>query len=217
MKPIHIHLQKAIRNLEKLGVDLSVQGNKPKQSKTRVAEFAKRSKTIPLQLMRYVPYLQGIMEQLVENKLDDEKYPYTSPPPASSSDASAAKSSGKSARKTKAGDWKSAGKNEKDEAKDGGGFDEDSRPLFIVFVLGGITYSEIRSAYEIAKQKNVKLIVGSTNILIPADYIRQLADLSGAQFRQAVRAPAADGSLQDIDSDLEGDEIEEEGCKISLS
>jgi len=198
-----------------------VQGSKPKQSKARLAEFAKRTTTIPLQLMRYVPYLQGVMEQLVENKLDDEKYPYTSPPPASGGDAPTGKASGKSARKAKAGDWKSGGKNEKDEAKDGG-FDEDSRPLFVVFVLGGITLSELRSAYEIAEQKNAKLVVGSTNTLVPGDYIRELSDLSAAHFRQALRAPPADGSQQVIDSDLEGDDNEEvdedelDDAKISL-
>ena len=76
------------------------------------------------------------------------------------------------------------------------GASEDIRPRFIVFVLGGITFSEMRSAYEIAEQRGVNLYIGSTNTLTPTEYIQDLSNLPPADFERAVAAstPAASSS-----------------------
>jgi len=54
---------------------------------------------------------------------------------------------------------------------------EDNRPRSIVFVLGGITYSEIRSAYEVARECKANLFVGSSSTMTAAKFIRGLADV----------------------------------------
>ena len=41
----------------------------------------------------------------------------------------------------------------------------DNGPKFIVFVAGGATYSEIRSAYEIGKDLGCQLIIGTISVL----------------------------------------------------
>lgn len=54
----------------------------------------------------------------------------------------------------------------------------------IVFVIGGATYSEIRSVYEIAEAYNRDVFIGTTELLRPAAFIEQLGGL-----KQPVPAP----------------------------
>jgi syntaxin-binding protein 1 len=170
LKSIDVRLQRAIRNLGNLGVNVAqVKGASAKHSKERLAEFALRNKTIPLALMRYLPYLSSPVAQLVANTLDEEEWPYVSPPPppmdgmspAGGSSSSAPPAKGTSDRKKKtpaaARDWRSAAPKEEEKKK----LEDDKRQRFIVFVLGGITFAEMRSIYELAEQKNVNLIIGT--------------------------------------------------------
>ena len=49
----------------------------------------------------------------------------------------------------------------------------------IVFILGGITYTECRVAYEVAASyKTCDIIVGGSKILTPNDFINDLKDLN---------------------------------------
>lgn len=201
MKDVHADLQKAIRNLEKLGVDLTSinNNNKSKHSKERLAEFAKRNKTIPLALMRYLPSLHATLENLVTGDLDEEAFPYTSPPPAADRKSMANKSSAaKSARRK--GDWKSSGK-DTTENKEG---DEDSRPRLIIFVLGGLTFSEMRSAYEIAEQRKANLYIGSTSTLTSKQYIRDLSQLKRVAFRETLKQ-ASTASVEELDNESDSE------------
>lgn len=54
----------------------------------------------------------------------------------------------------------------------------------IVFVIGGASYSEIRSAYEIGESYNRDVFIGSTEILRPNSFIDHLGHL-----RQPVPPP----------------------------
>ena len=54
-----------------------------------------------------------------------------------------------------------------------------------MFGLGGTTYSEIRSVYEVAQAKNKEIIIGTTNILTPDSFInvlKNLRSLVGVRF-----------------------------------
>lgn len=51
----------------------------------------------------------------------------------------------------------------------------EQRQRIIVFIAGGATYSESRSCYEIAQKFNRDVILGSTDMLTPASFIRELS------------------------------------------
>lgn len=46
-----------------------------------------------------------------------------------------------------------------------------------MFVIGGATYSEIRSVYEIAELYNRDVFIGTTELLRPASFIEHLGNL----------------------------------------
>lgn len=196
MKAVDMDLQGAIRNLDNMGVDLSNSEKKTKKlSKERTEELKQRAKENELNLMRYLPAMHSTIEQLVTGQLKEELFPYTSPPPPGSGPAAAAAASSSSARKgvsarKKAGgaDWKNGGDSaaSSSSAAAAPSLDEDVRPRFIVFVLGGMTFSEMRSCYEIAEKHNVNLLMGSTATLTPTEYIEDLSALSHDAFKQAI-------------------------------
>eukprot|EP00920_Eleutheroschizon_duboscqi_P017434 GHVT01041636.1.p1 GENE.GHVT01041636.1~~GHVT01041636.1.p1 ORF type:complete len:103 (+),score=15.49 GHVT01041636.1:405-713(+) len=62
---------------------------------------------------------------------------------------------------------------------------EGGRRCVVVFVAGGITFSEMRSAYEIcAEFKDVDVYIGGTSILTPRNVIRMF-QLQGEADEQA--------------------------------
>lgn len=47
----------------------------------------------------------------------------------------------------------------------------------ILFVAGGITYSEMRVAYELSEHFNREVIVGGSEILLPKPYVEAIRSL----------------------------------------
>jgi syntaxin-binding protein 1 len=175
MQGISLRLQKAIRNLEKLGVDLSVQitKNKARHSKARLAEFEKRNKTIPLALMRFVPFLHSVFSNLVTNQLSDDEFPYISPPPEGVATSSRG-STVSTAKKGTRSNWR--GKKKETETKEETP-ESDTRSRYFCFIAGGMTFSELRSAYEVVEQNSANFFLGSTSTITSKDFIRGLAEL----------------------------------------
>lgn len=175
MAKIDTDLHRCVSNLDKLGVDISSRKT-AKHSKARLAEFSKRNQVITLALMRYVPFIHQHIMELVSNSLSESEFPCLNAPAGAG--AGKRKPKGKAARMHM---WRKAGgKGKEDENK------EDTRPLITVFVLGGITFAELRSMYEIGEAQNANIICGGANILKPAEFVRMIADLPEKKFVRAV-------------------------------
>ncbi|XP_037559577.1 protein ROP-like isoform X1 [Dermacentor silvarum] len=116
------------------------------------------------QMSRWTPVLKDIMEDAIEDKLDVKHFPYLSggrvPPTGYGRSAPTSQ---------RYGHWH----------KDKNTPNVKNVPRLIVFVIGGMTYSEMRCAYEVTKEvKNWEVIIGSDHILTPEGFLSDLRDLS---------------------------------------
>ncbi|KAJ2765808.1 syntaxin binding protein 1 [Coemansia nantahalensis] len=55
---------------------------------------------------------------------------------------------------------------------------QQQRGRIILFIVGGATFSEIRAAEEVARKHGREVIVGSTHIIEPEDYLYEISTLS---------------------------------------
>ncbi|KAM6262625.1 syntaxin-binding protein 3 isoform 2-T3 [Porphyrio hochstetteri] len=118
-----------------------------------------RSSEETFQLSRWTPVIKDVMEDAIENKLDSKDWPYCSqcPPTWNGSGAVSAR------QKPKA----SYQEERKRSAR------------LIVFVIGGVTYSEMRCAYEVSQAcKSCEVVIGSTHILTPKRLLDEVKSLS---------------------------------------
>jgi hypothetical protein len=107
---------------------------------------------------RYKPPLKAILEQLMAEKLSKDDYPYTVEPPSTQTGGGSLRSKGLQTGAKKTG------------AK------------IITFVAGGLSYSELRSCYELTSEntKNPKkymLTIGGSSIISPKTYLDSFSGL----------------------------------------
>ncbi|EFA83765.1 Sec1-like family protein [Heterostelium album PN500] len=159
--------QASISNLFFLGVTL-MKGAKGKQ-KTQVTKQRKQDEgNNPYEVSRYVPLLKDIAENLVNNTLPDSDFPYVKEKPTVSSNnqpTSKVSLKGKSNQPR----WADPAA-QKEEIKYSG-------PKLILFVLGGMSYSEMRSIYELAAYYKRNIYIGSNAILLPNEYTNDVKSL----------------------------------------
>ncbi|XP_068808281.1 syntaxin-binding protein 3 isoform X1 [Struthio camelus] len=153
-----------IRNWEYLGVPVLASSASQQRKQPR----RDRSSEETFQLSRWIPVMKDIMEDAIENKLDSKEWPYCSecPPTWNGSGAVSARQKPKASYQ--------------DERK--------SSARLIIFVIGGITYSEMRSAYEVSQAyKSCEVIIGSTHLLTPKRLLDEVKSLSKPKDMVCIR------------------------------
>ncbi|XP_003705172.1 syntaxin-binding protein Rop isoform X1 [Megachile rotundata] len=150
--------KQTIVNMANLGINIVVDGgNRRKlytvQRKERITEQT-------YQMSRWTPVMKDIMEDAIEDKLDSKHFPFL---------AGRAASSGYHAPTSlRYGHWH----------KDKGSQTIKNVPRLIVFVVGGVCFSEIRCAYEVTNAlKNWEVIIGSSHIITPKSFLDDLSKL----------------------------------------
>jgi len=216
MKGVHKKLQQAVINLTRFGIEIQAkekgESGKTRISEERTKEFIERNNSIKLTLMRYVPLLKSILVSLLKGDLSDEHYPYMSPPPPSDlKDNEPTKRSGDKPRPTarRHADWRKDNKVTEEK--------EDTRPLLIVFILGGVTFSETRTLYELADHQGANLIIGSCNTITPAEFVRCLCGLKAKPFKKYLTTSENFSRLPSSDDDEDQEDKEYTDMKKNMT
>jgi len=160
-----------IQNLERLGVSLEqAEVSKISTMKSMFRPTARRATAhdndSEYASSRYVCNLKLVLEELANDQLSMETYPSILPMPAGGGGgvASVRKKTG-SAR---------TGHSRFKKADKGTSF-AGSRQ--IVFMIGGLCYSELRAVHETTKKCEKEIVVGSTNLINPEDFIENVMSL----------------------------------------
>ncbi|XP_014608466.1 protein ROP isoform X2 [Polistes fuscatus] len=149
--------KQTIVNMANLGINVVVDGNRKKlytvQRKERITEQT-------YQMSRWTPVIKDIMEDSIEDKLESKHFPFL---------ASRAANTGYHAPSSvRYGHWH----------KDKGQQTIKNVPRLIVFIVGGVCFSEIRCAYEVTNAlKNWEVIIGSSHIITPKSFLNDLSKL----------------------------------------
>merc|ERR1712172_388697 len=146
-----------IRNMANMGVNVVVDGNRRKiwqmKRKERVSEQT-------YQMSRWTPQLKDIVEDAIEDKLDNNHFPFLS-----GQRQSVGRTAPTSARY---GQW------HKDKKEP----QSKNVPRIIAFVVGGCCLSELRAAYEVTNdKKNWEIIMGGSHLLTPEEFLEGMKDL----------------------------------------
>jgi syntaxin-binding protein 1 len=199
-----------IENLKWLGVQL----NKSMTIANKISNLFdalknKKKQDVEYHLSRYVPKLKDIAEQMLEEKLSLQDYPYIKEP--SSTFKLAKPKEGKKDSKDKGGEdlsassskstskgpsWDRLGSSSKESSSSSKSDKDRNKTKLILFVIGGMTYPEMRAAYDLDKDYKLDVIIGSTSILTPQRYLQKLGNLRGEKTRGR-RAADSDDELSD--------------------
>lgn len=164
-----------IDNLRHLGVQVLHDDKGYKKLPKR----KERDTTASYVLSRYTPYVKDVMEYAIEGKLSKDGFPFANEEDANAktvattSQAHAAEMV-VSARTAKPG-WADKAR-EKFPGRDSAPKIDPraAGPPLIVFYLGGLTYSEMRCAYETTHATRRLVLIGGTSIITPERFLEKL-------------------------------------------
>jgi len=141
----------AIRNLASLGVNVVLEpGHTPSW------KLKRKTRSSQYNTSRWTPIMKDIIEQAMEDRLDTNHFPFlrSGQIPCNTSSA------------RQYGQWgRSQGR---------------GKPRLLVFVVGGVCHSEMRTAYELTQEKpDWEVVVGGSHVLNPDGFLKNLACIGG--------------------------------------
>ncbi|XP_077695037.1 syntaxin-binding protein 2-like [Eretmochelys imbricata] len=151
-----------INNLQFLGISLTPgSGQLRPERKVRLESS--------YQLSRWTPMLKDIMEDIIEDKLDKNLWPFLSDPVPTTSSQAAVSARFRHWHKNKpAAEYRMG-------------------PRLIIYVLGGVSMSEMRCAYKVtpAIKGKWEVVIGSSHILTPKRFLDDIQSLNQLDSEEA--------------------------------
>jgi hypothetical protein len=151
--------------LKHFGFDIAKLKDKKKKSFLELLGVGKKPERAQYELSRYICPLKSLLQELCHNRLSTEAFPYLHPHEALSAPEGVKKTAS-----LMPSAWESDTGNNNNAAPEG-------REM-LVFVLGGMSYSECRAAYEVGQEQSRTVFVGSTAVCQPQEFVRQLQHLA---------------------------------------
>lgn len=164
--------EKALLNLFYLGVTLS-KGTKASAKKKNNKKSNKNEDMNDYSVTsRFAPVVKRVAEEFVEGTLSEEEFPFVNKGAPDQGVGGSSKAPVRSQQANPSWANKNKKKKEEEEVVMVG-------PRLILFMVGGMTYSEMRSGYEITNAYHKEVLVGGTAVLTPQRYIAALKKMKG--------------------------------------
>ncbi|KAF9784931.1 Sec1-like protein [Thelephora terrestris] len=165
--------QDAINALVYLGVRIT-RGPEDRDTRKRLKQRTKSEDEYDLS--RYKPLLRTVLEDHVNGRLDQQAFPYVKDSPTNLTSSTSLRASPASPLTPTSGSLRSA-KPSWHKAAPKTGATAEIRQRVLVFVAGGMTYSEMREAYLLSKSLNKDIIIGSTHAITPKNFMDDMKSL----------------------------------------
>ncbi|KAH9464613.1 hypothetical protein MJO28_001686 [Puccinia striiformis f. sp. tritici] len=172
-----LHEMDAVNNMVFLGANVTKDSGKK-----RKALFKQPLDENAYDISRFQPVVKLMLQDAVSGKLDQTVFPYMGDNPAMSAlngVGAAPGGGGPTSLRSAKPSW------QRPRSK----VAPANRERIMVFVAGGLTYAEVRAAYEISEAHSKDVIIGSTHICTPKQYIADLASLDRGGSSQGLGPP----------------------------
>lgn len=151
-----------IRNMSNLGVNVVVDDSK-KGNRKKIWQMKRKERVSEqtYQMSRWTPQVKDIVEDAIEDKLDNNHFPFLSGQRQGPNIKQAPTS-------VRYGQWH----------KDKKETQTKNQPRILVFIVGGACYSELRAAYEVTNEKkNWEIIMGGSHLLTPEGFLENIKEV----------------------------------------